>query len=239
MQTLPVTSTDSRALSSDLVKLCLPSAQRDSHRALAYVNSICLLFLVAGLIGLRAPLPSASLATERVEIVPVVFVPPEPPPAPSSELVEQHVEGSATVILETPVVATVTPAATVGAARLAVPVANAAFPVPVHPVAAPSSQVQTSPSPPASAASAGLETGSFPWPREYPRQAQQQRHEGTVLLAVRVNPDGQPVSVTVKDSSGHVVLDQFALRWVKANWRWPAGGERSYLVPFKFRLRQS
>ncbi len=38
-------------LRDDLARLCLPAAQRDPDRQLAWVNSICLLFLLIGILG--------------------------------------------------------------------------------------------------------------------------------------------------------------------------------------------
>ena len=44
-----------RAWLSDLVKLCLPQEFRNSNRKLAWINSICLLFLLVGVVGLKSP----------------------------------------------------------------------------------------------------------------------------------------------------------------------------------------
>src|SRR5439155_255135 len=43
------------ALHSDLAQFCLPAANRDVNRILAYVNSICSLFLAIGLAGINPP----------------------------------------------------------------------------------------------------------------------------------------------------------------------------------------
>ena len=51
---------------------------------------------------------------------------------------------------------------------------------------------------------------------DYPRQAREKGHEGTVVLRVRVLPDGTAGEVSVERSSGHEVLDGAALRAVKA-----------------------
>jgi hypothetical protein len=49
------------ALSSDLARLSLPAEYVDSYRNLAWTNSICFLFLVIGLIGLKAPAQKKSV----------------------------------------------------------------------------------------------------------------------------------------------------------------------------------
>jgi protein TonB len=57
--------------------------------------------------------------------------------------------------------------------------------------------------------------GANPKP-EYPAQARDQGLQGLVLLRVRVLPDGKSGEVLVERSSGHAILDQAALRAVKA-----------------------
>ncbi len=237
MSTSPVPPPTSRPGSSDLAKLCLPSSRREAEQGLAYVVSICLLFLVVGLIGLRPPLPTVVPSPADVEVVPVVFVPPEASPPPEMALAEVIVADNPVATLDRPTVVPVTAAATLPSPQPTVPLTSAAFPVPAAPHAMPEAPGSPSPAPVATAPASAAAAGAFPWPREYPRQAREQRLEGTVMLAVRVNREGHPVSVTVKDSSGHAVLDRFARRWVSDHWRWPAGDERSYLVPFEFRLR--
>src|SRR6266404_2506581 len=67
-------------LTSDLAKLCLPQAFQDPNKKLAWTNSICLLFLLIGLIGLKPPKILEKPLSQEVEIVPVVFTPPEEQP---------------------------------------------------------------------------------------------------------------------------------------------------------------
>jgi len=43
------------ALQSDLAQFCLPAVNRDGNRKLAYVNSICFVFLAVGVAGLDPP----------------------------------------------------------------------------------------------------------------------------------------------------------------------------------------
>lgn len=53
---------------------------------------------------------------------------------------------------------------------------------------------------------------------EYPEQALDRGWEGSVILRVKVLPNGSPDSVTVKQSSGKKILDSAALRTVK-QWK--------------------
>src|SRR5207248_9739546 len=73
-------------LNDALARLCLPQEYRDSYRTLAWVNSICFLFLVVGLVGLRPPKVVQKPLSEAVEPVPVVFTQPEEPPKAEPEI---------------------------------------------------------------------------------------------------------------------------------------------------------
>src|SRR5687767_13851968 len=68
------------ALHSDLAQYCLPAANRDSYRKLAYVNSICSLFVLIGLAGVNPPVLEQKVPEPVLHFVPVEIVqPPEPP----------------------------------------------------------------------------------------------------------------------------------------------------------------
>lgn len=76
---------------------------------------------------------------------------------------------------------------------------------------------------------------------DYPSLSKRFGEEGRVILRVLVNPEGQPEQVEIRQSSGHVRLDQAALGTVR-RWRFtPArrGAERLaawVLVPLSFQL---
>jgi periplasmic protein TonB len=224
------------SLSSDLAKLCLPAATRDPNRKLAYVNSICFLFLIVGLVGLKMPRPYVRPLPEVTEIVPVVFTPPDQPPPQQTDQPQDQPEETRDAPLDAPVIATVV-AADPTAVKFAVPVSGPVILAPARFAAPPPPQVKAPPAQPTRFVPTGKEAGTYPWPREYPRQALLQRQEGTVTLLVEVGADGAPTSVTVKDSSAYSVLDRFAVQWVRDKWRWPPGPVRQYYVPFEFHLR--
>lgn len=233
----PVTATESEyRLDSELARLCLPTAARDPNRKLAYVNSICGAFLLVGLAGLKMPEPYVRPIPEPVEIVPVVFTPPDqPPPANPEETLEPPPEDVLEPSLEAPVVATVV-AADPSAVAFAVPVQGPVILAPAR-FAAPPPRVLRPPAPaPTRFVPTGNEAGNFPWPRAYPRQALLERQQGTVMLLVQVGEDGRPVSVTIHESSGYGTLDRHALEWVRDHWRWPPGLPRAYYVPFVYQL---
>ena len=75
----------------------------------------------------------------------------------------------------------------------------------------------------------------------YPRLALARGWEGTVLLSVRVSPDGTPIEVGVKETSGHAVLDEAAMAAVRT-WQFkPARVDQEAVssvveVPIRFHL---
>lgn len=223
-------------LQSDLAKLCLPSATKDEYRKLAWVNSICCLSLVIGLIGVKTrPIVPKTLEAP-VEVVPVVFTPPVEEPKATLEPRLQEPDPTQDVPVETPQIATVV-AADPAAANFPVPVEGPVVFAPARFAAAPPPsppKPQTRPKP--TVFIAGSAQGVFPDP-PYPSLALRKHYEGKVMLYVIVNPNGSPASVEVKDSSGYSILDSHSSDWVKSRWRWPAGETRHYLVPFVYQIR--
>lgn len=70
-------------LRSPLARLSLPQETRDSHRHLAWANSICALVLVLGLAGLAIPRTRSKVPSAPTVLVPVVLTEmiERPPPA--------------------------------------------------------------------------------------------------------------------------------------------------------------
>jgi protein TonB len=80
--------------------------------------------------------------------------------------------------------------------------------------------------------------------RRYPPQARRLRLEGTVLVEVSVSRDGSLVgNPVVSRSSGHAVLDEEALRMVRAAAPFPAlpagipGPTAQFVLPVRFGIR--
>ena len=75
----------------------------------------------------------------------------------------------------------------------------------------------------------------------YPLSARKRRLEGIVLLMVDVSNDGHPAAVSVKESSGHIVLDD-AARTAVERWRFiPATQDGRNIsaqvtIPIRFKL---
>lgn len=222
------------ALQSDLARMCLPSQFRDAgHRRLAWVNSICFLFLLVGLVGLKAPKVVTRPLSKIEEPVPVVMTPPPEQPKPEEIKTEQPQEQETPE--EAPQVATVVAAANPAAVSFAVPVQGA--------VAVAEARFATPPPPPNytppkptyfnPAAESG---GSFPQP-EYPAYAIRNRYQGSAWIELKVNEQGQITSVTVQRTSGYSILDEAAVNVVKNRWRFRPGKPRWLLYQFVFQLQ--
>lgn len=122
-------------------------------------------------------------------------------------------------------------------------------PQPVHEEPVAEVTPPTPPAPPAPAPAAPITPPNFvaayldnPTP-EYPRLSRRMKESGTVLLRVRVSPEGRSAQVELNKSSGYERLDQAAVEAVR-KWRFvPAKqGEQAVsawvLVPINFQLEQ-
>lgn len=221
-------------LSDELAKLCLPQEWKDSNRTLAWVNSICFLFLVVGLIGLRPPKVIHKPLSEVVEAVPVIFTPPEEQPKaePEAKPDEEQPQDTPT---EAPQVISVVAAADPTSVAFAVPVQGAVAIAPAAHLATPPPPANQ---PPARAIQFNPNVGdggSYPAPL-YPGAAQRNHYEGTVMVEIAVEASGEISQVRVFKSSGFGVLDDAAMDVVKHRWRFPPGQPRLYHWPciFKF-----
>jgi TonB family protein len=228
-------NTDKYVLSSELSRLCLPAEFRDSYRTLAWVNSICFLFLVIALVGFKAPRVVIKPLSEIQEQVPIVEFTP-PPEQPKQEEVKPEETPPEEAPVEAPPVAPVVAAAPSPQITFAVPVPGAVvtpqarFATPPPPVGTkvPSAPVKFDPN-----REAG---GIFPKP-EYPGYAQRQHQEGTGEIEIWVDPSGRVTEVKVVKTSGFPLLDESTVKTVKDRWRFPPGQTRHYLYPFDFHLK--
>jgi protein TonB len=221
-------------LKDELARYCLPSASRDAGRKLAWVNSICVLFLLIGIAGAR----SASILIKRPppleQIVPAIIESPPPPPPTTPQEVKPQEEPEQKS--EAPQVVVVTPDApsisfsvpTIG--NLVVPNAVAVAP-PADPMNTPAPLRNV----PRMIESTGR-GGDRPAP-EYPRMAQDLGQQGKVVIGFAVDDSGRITSATVKQSSGFPILDHAALESIKRHWIFPPGAaNRQFEAPINFIL---
>ena len=71
----------------------------------------------------------------------------------------------------------------------------------------------------------------------YPSGAMKQRLKGKVTVSILVGTNGVPATVATMESSGHELLDQHTVNWVRSRWRWPAGQERRYYCIFEYSMK--
>ena len=223
-------------LHSDLARLSLPQTFQDSGKRLAWLDSILLMFLMVGLVGLYQPKIFEKPLSKPNEVVPVIFTPPTEPPPPSNEPPPPE-EAPPDQPADQPVVVTIVAPAN----------AKVAFSIPVQGAVAIANEVRFATPPPRSqkvsapqptafnyrTAGAG---GRFPDP-SYPRAEMMQRHQGRITLYIVVDASGVPTAVEVRDSSGWPSLDNHAANWVKENWRWLPGEPRYLLAPIIYQMR--
>jgi protein TonB len=220
------------ALSDDLAKICLPGEFKDSYRRLAWVDSICFLFLVVGVVGLKAPGVIHRPLSKLEEPAPVIFTPPTEQPKPQTQVQTQDLPPDQP--LETPQVAPVVAAADASKVAFAVPVEGAVAVAPAR-FATPPPPVNLPPPAPMKFDPNAAVGGSFPAPK-YPDLALRSRYQGTVTIEILVDAAGSVTTAKVLKTSGYSVLDDSALRVVKSRWRFPPGGVRDLLWECTFRL---
>jgi TonB family protein len=195
-------------LKDELARLCLPSASRDANLKLAWVNSVCILFLLIGIAGARRGVISIKpVPPIRVEI-PVVVLPTVLPPqaiAPKPEQAQPNNQPQVVVVLPT------TPNINFGVPTVGTLVAPAAL------AAAPPSQAAPVRVSSLNTTGAGGERPEPP----YPKIALDAGQQGTVILLLTGDDAGNVISVDVKTSSGSPILDSATVDFIKHHWRVP------------------
>ena len=230
-------SVESHHVRSDLARVCLPIPQGHPERALAWVNSVCLLFLIVAFSGVRPRLPMPKAVPPIEEPVPVIIqpLPPTPPPhaeQPSKEEAPNDKTPAPRVVvvtLNSPAISFSVP--TIG--NVIVPNAIAQAP----PVAAlkPAAVVHNEPK---TIAATG-QGGDRPQP-PYPEMALKFGEQGTVVLLLTVDDSGVVESVTVKETSGSAILDRSAREFVKRHWIVPPGkGGRVFQATISYQIKTS
>ena len=180
-------------LKSELARVCLPAPHAHDQRNLAWTNSICLLFLVIGLVGFR-PKPPPPIAVKPLEEAQAVIIEAAPPPPAAT--VEQPADNP----LEKPDTAPprmVLVTRESPAIKFSVPTPGGTLVVPealaVAPPAAASEQPARRRRGPSRPSPAGWRTparaGDRPKP-DYPRMAEQLGQQGTVVLLLTADEAG-------------------------------------------------
>jgi TonB family protein len=201
-------------LKNELARLCLPSASRDAGQKLAWVNSVCLLFLLIGILGARRGVIAIKPAPPLQEIVPVMLAPVNLPPQETEKKAVDETKVDApqvTVVMpQSPGVSFSVP--TIG--TLVAPASLASAP-PLEPLrtAAPIGALNDTGS-----------GGERPQP-PYPPIAKQTGEQGTVVVLLGGDAAGNILSVDVKESSGFPLLDRATVDFLKRHWHLPTNSD--------------
>ena len=210
-------------LKNELALLCLASANRDANLKLAWMNSICILFLLIGIAGARRGIIAIKPVPPIREEIPVVIQPTVLPPQAIAQKPEQPQQNNQPRIL------------------VALPNApNINFGVPtVGTLVAPAelaSAPQLAPARIDSLNNTGA-GGERPEP-PYPPIAKETGEQGTVKLQLGADAAGNLISVEVKESSGFPVLDRATVDFIKNHWRLPTGnGNRLFETSITYLLQ--
>ena len=226
-------NTPGYSLHSDLAQFCLPAANRDANRKLAYVNSICCLFLTIGLAGVNPPALEQKVPEPVQQFLPVEIVQPPEPPKIEPQPQEPEPEPQPETPVEKPQVATVV-AADPSQVTFAVPVEGPVVFAPAKFAQAPPPAPPKTGPPQPTRFVPGQDGGVYTTPK-YPPVALQQQMQGSVVLDIVVDTNGLPATVEIKKGSGFGVLDRNARDTVKNKWRWPPGETHHYFWEFEYR----
>lgn len=227
---------------SELARLCLSDASCDADRALAWANSICLVFLAIGIVGAGpavvrvAPAPRAAILPAVIESV---LVPPPPAPvrelAPDDDVAPEEIDAPAAVVAVTPDLPEIRFAVpTMG--NLLVPAALAVAP-PLRPLDPPAPRLAPPPAPPPPAALENTGTGGERPHPPYPAAALARRQQGAVVMLLEADALGRIASISLKVSSGSAVLDRSTMEFVRRHWSVSPGADaRAYEATVTYRL---
>ncbi len=221
-------------LTDELARYCLHDTGGDAARRLAWVNSICILFLLIGVFGGKLAEMRVKPLPPLEEVVPAIIEPAPPPQKVAAaearnEPREEKSEARPAVVV-TPDVPSITfSVPTIG--TLIAPAALAEAP-PLRPLQ-PQTPVARAP---ARVGNTGT-GGQRPSP-PYPKLAQEQAEQGTVTLLMTADEVGNIVSIELKQSSGFPILDRATLDFIKRHWTLPVGtGSRMFETSITYQLQ--
>lgn len=227
-------------LKSDLAAYCLPRANRDDTRKLAWANSICFMFVIVACLGLRQPVFVIREVSPLPEPMKAEILPPTDQEQTPPETQEEEPEDVAEEMVEVPVVVPVLVAAAQDVS-FSVPVegyvaiaADARYvppPPPVIPKAPPLDNLQR---PEFRAIRFGGKEFRKQPPPNYPEEFQRSRIGGTVEALITVSTNGYPAKVEVGRSSGSPALDRHVCEFIRREWRAEAGEGANYRIAITF-----
>jgi periplasmic protein TonB len=202
----------SYGLKSELARYCVSSERHDTNFKLAWVNSICILFLIIGIVGARRGIISIRNVPPIRQIVPVVVMPRILPPQTAVPQKMEHPRQQnqpARIFVALPNAPNISFAVpTIGTLVGSADLASAP---PLNPLQAPAQVVALGNT------GAGGERPEPP----YPQLAMQTAEQGTIILLLHGDAAGNIVSIDIKQSSGFPYLDHATVEFIKTHWHLP------------------
>ncbi len=225
-------------LKDELARVCLPAPHAHDQRNLAWTNSICLLFLIVGLVGFRPAPPPPILVKPLEEPAPVIIEPPPAPPPAPVELSQDNKPPEKPETDQPKVLVTLASPAVI----FSVPTLNGTlvtvkqYQVPAETHAAPQAPPPQPPAQPSRLENTG-QGGDRPEPT-YPKMAEDLGQQGTVVLLLTADEAGLIMAVEVKESSGSSILDHASAEFVKKHWTVSPGARgRLFQAAINYKLR--
>ena len=210
-------------LKDELARMCLSTARREPERKLAWVNSVCILFLLIGILGARRGVIAIKSVPPIREEIPIVVQPATLPPQAVVQKTEQPEQNNQPRVL---VALPNAPNLNFGVPAVGTLVADASL----------ASAPQVSPLRIGSLNNTGA-GGERPEP-PYPPIALQTGEQGSVILELTGDDAGNVISVTMKESSGFHVLDTSTVDFIKRHWRLPTDtGTRIFQTSITYKLQ--
>ena len=200
-------------LKGELARLCLPQSRRDANLKLAWVNSVCILFLFIGIVGARRGVITIKPTPPLEEIIPVVVEPVILPPQETAGKKETDENKN-----DAPQVNVVIPQSP--DVNFSVPTIGSLI-VPARLASAPPLEPMRTATAINSVSSTGA-GGERPQP-PYPKIALEAGEQGTMLLVLGGDAAGNVIAVDIKESSGFPLLDHATAGFIKRHWHLPAG----------------
>lgn len=229
-------------LRSDLAQYCLPRANRDDARKLAWANSVCLMFVVVAIMGIKQPVFVLREPAPPAPLIPVELPPQTdqqpPPPTETQELApEEAIDDLAPPQIVAPILVAspenVAFANPVDSTHVLVVRDVGRIPPPpaIIPKAPPPDNL---PKPEFKAIRFGGKEFRKQPPPNYPDEFQRNRIGGTVEALIYVSTNGIPLKVEVGRSSGYPDLDRHVCEFIRKEWRAQAGEAVNYRIAITF-----
>lgn len=220
---------------SEFDKYASESNEIKPERIMGWTVVITLHVLAAGLLLLPvSPAKQDAPARNSIQVALIEAKPEPPPPPPPPEEPKEIVIAPK----KAPPVAKPTPrppppqnnAPVIDAPARAVDIA-------AEPPAPPAPVREIAPAAPPQPSSGGQLVATVAPTPPYPPAALRVGAQGTVVLEIVVGPDGSPIDVRIRKSSGNRDLDRAAQRHVKTKWRFQSTGQQHIgILPVDFTL---